>query len=107
MKEKICVNCRFITEKSADGTGWCTHQSWITLCDKTCECFEQDLNGWEEITPDNVDEVRNIREDMVIIGWQYNGAMRACTLSYYPFPLDVILKHGGFYYYVLPELKIE
>lgn len=57
-------------------------------------------NGWIEITPDNVDE---INADLIVVtdGTYYKMA------NDWHASLSTLAKVGGYYYYVLPELKIE
>ena len=107
MKEKICENCRYFIEEGADGKGWCTHQSWITLRNKTCKCFERGQNGWEEITTDNEAEVYNLEYERVVIAYTINNQTFYELLEGMPITISTMAKFGGYYYYVFPELKIE
>ena len=59
---------------------------------------------WTEITPDNVEE---LYDKPIAVAWKYEdktyySLAGDCTIS-----LATMAKHGGYYYYVLPELKIE
>jgi hypothetical protein len=105
--DKCCGNCEFFKEEGADGKGWCTHQSWITFRKSACTCFEPKTYGWAEITLDNMNEVDCISKDKVVIGWIRNKEFHSCSLSFFWFTLKAIAMQGGFFYYVLPELKIE
>lgn len=99
MKE-CCGNCKHFKYEDTTGLGWCKEQSWLTRCDKTCNCFEKDLNGWEELTPDNVAEINS---DLIVVtdGTYYKMA------NGWHASLSTLAKAGGYYYYVLPELKID
>lgn len=71
MKE-CCGNCKNFKYEDTTGQGWCKEQSWLTRCDKTCKCFEKDLNGWVEITPDNVEVIKNVEKRVVIANYHRN-----------------------------------
>lgn len=108
MKEnKCCGNCKHFKDERADGFGWCAKDSGLTGCGCSCHKHEYNYNGWTEITPDNMDEVDCIPRDKVIVGWICNEEFRSCSLSTFWITLKSIAKEGGFYYYVLPELKLE
>ena len=72
---------------------------------KCCGNCEQ---GWTEITPDNVEEIKSIERNRIIIcasnsiGYMYPSTLLSLACS-----LESIADYGGYYYYVLPELKIE
>ena len=59
------------------------------------------INGWTEITPDNVDMIDDGCIVIVTDGTYYNKA------SEWHLSIGTMAKIGGYYYYVLPELKIE
>lgn len=64
--------------------------------------------GWAEITPDNEHELTDELIDRTVIGWRdsYNRhhivAFTDCAMG-----VGTMAKYGGYWYYVLPELKIE
>lgn len=100
-KDKCCGNCKHF--KDAGGKGWCEEQSWITERSKVCKCHEVDYNGWTEITPDNVDSIYDevIKRVIVTDGNEYKPVLDwHCGLS-------TMAKSGGYYYYILPEIKIK
>ena len=106
MSEKCCGNCKHFKNEDVSGKGWCEEQSWVTECGKVCKCHEPDLNGWSEITPDNVDEVRKNKKNAVIMNpKEWNVPKIACLIT--AENLSFYSRLGGYYYYVLPELKIE
>lgn len=101
---KCCGNCKHFQNESATGNGWCNENDWISNVDKVCKCHEDIDNGWTEITPDNVEE---LYDKPIAVAWKYEdktyySLAGDCTLS-----LSTMAKYGGYYYYVLPELKID
>lgn len=106
-ENKCCGNCKHFKSEDVSGKGWCEEQSWVTECSKVCKCHEPDLNGWTEITPDNSDDLYKKDEDRIIIAYCHNGEVsyeRYVDSQYIP---SEMAEYGGFYYYVLPELKLE
>lgn len=102
-KDKCCGNCKHFKYEDASGKGWCEEQSWVTECSQVCKCHEDNCNGWTEITPDNVDSIYDevIKRVIVTDGNEYKPVLDwHCGLS-------IMAKCGGYYYYILPELKIE
>ena len=102
-QNKCCGNCKHFKDEDLDGFGWCDKIDNETHCTLHYDCHE-DLNGWTEITPDNVEE---LYDKPIAVAWIYEGKTYYslagdCTIS-----LATMAKHGGYYYYVLPELKIE
>ena len=61
---------------------------------------------WTEITPDNVDKIRKNKGKIVVMNpKEWNDPEMLYSL-----PADTFVLYsewGGYYYYVLPELKIE
>jgi len=105
-KDKCCGNCMHFKDEDVSGKGWCEEQSWVTECSKVCKCHEPDLNGWTEITPDNVDEVRNNEKNAVIMHpKEWNAPEIVCFIT--AENLSFYSRWGGYYYYVLPKLKLE
>ena len=104
-QNKCCGNCKNFVDKEVGGYGLCdapnmmcgTHRS-----NKACSLFDvKSNNGWTEITPDNVDMIDDGSIVIVTDGTYYNKA------SEWHLSIGTMAKHGGYYYYVLPELKIE
>lgn len=108
MKEKYCGNCKHFTNEDVNGYGWCSSLLTRTTCGSgICREYEKPNNGWTEITPDNVDELYNIPEYLLIIAFKLGDTIyyqRAKDMS--P-TLNTLAKTGNYYYYVLPELKID
>lgn len=100
MKDKSCGNCKHMENQDLDGVGWCEKTKTETHCELSCDFYES-LNGWTEITPDNVDMIYDGCIVIVTDGTYYNKA------SDWYLSIGTMAKVGGYYYYVLPELKIE
>lgn len=101
-ENKYCGNCKHFTNEDVNGYGWCSRFLTRTRCGSgICRGYEMPNNGWTEITPDNVDLISD--SDIVIVtdGTFYNKA------SEWHLSIGTMAKHGGYWYYVLPELKIE
>lgn len=111
-KDIRCGNCKHFKNEDGRGKGWCEEQSWVTECSKVCKCHEPDFNGWTEITPDNVDDALKAKEMLVIAHY----ADKRLAKEILPADVDnnqlekilsTMAELGGYYCYVLPELKIE
>lgn len=89
-----------------DGFGWCDRTKTETHCELSCDCYES-LNGWTEITPDNVEEVRKTDVGRLMIAVITHGKPYYMEYREMFSELAEMAKLGGYYYYVLPELKIE
>ena len=102
-KDLCCGNCKHFKDEDAEGWGTCKF-SRLTKCDDKCIYHSFINNGWTEITPDNVEE---LYDKPIAVAWKYEGKTYYslagdCTIS-----LATMAKYGGYYYYVLPELKID
>ena len=104
-ENKCCGNCKHFQNESATGNGWCNENDWISNVDKVCKCHEDIDNGWTEITPDNVEELYESKE-RVCVAFVCNGEV-SYMCGQFGITLSTMAKYGGYYYYVLPELKIE
>lgn len=110
-ENKCCGNCKHFKYEDAEGRGVCVNfyspQSCSDLCHGGHE-YITDNNGWTEITPDNEHELADKLIGRAVIGWldscnrQHIVAFADCAIG-----VGTMAKHGGYYYYVLPELKIE
>lgn len=106
MKDKCCGNCKYFKNEDADGWGTCEfHQ--VTKCDDKCSYHSFRNNGWTEITPDNVEELYNIPEDLLIVAFKLGDIIYYQRNKDIRPSLNTLAKTGGYYYFVLPELKIE
>ena len=99
MKDKCCGNCKHFKYEELDGFGWCDKIDDETHCELHYDCHE-DLNGWTELTPENADE---INADLIVVT---DGTFYKMANEWYA-SLSTLAKEGGYYYYELPELKIE
>lgn len=115
-ENKYCGNCYYFSNEDIGGEGLCGFplSPFVTLCGKKgCKNHvfrkkQAKNNGWTEITPDNVDEVYRIDHDRIIIGWlDSRNSTFATTFNRCTFTPNDMAKYGGYYYYVLPELKKE
>lgn len=108
MKDKCCGNCKHLTDKVVDGFCYCNIENSLVKPTYLCCKHEYSYNGWTEITPDNVDEIKSIESNRVIICASNGiGYMYPLTLLSLECSLESIADYGGHYYFVLPELKIE
>lgn len=102
MKDKYCGNCKHFTNEDVNGYGWCSSLLTRTTCGSgICRKYEMPNNGWTEITPDNVDMIDDGCIIIVTDGTYYNKA------SEWHLSIGTMAKIGGYYYFVVPELKIE
>lgn len=111
-ENKCCGNCKHFENEDVDGWGICigfleefgVHCSHVgCLSHKTTEKF---VNGWTEITPDNVHEVYEKRGNIAFM----NPTLCDYATIWHNVErkiLELYVRKGGYYYYVLPELKIE
>lgn len=65
------------------------------------------INGWTEITPDNEEEVYDTPPERLVIANIINGLVFYSSYNDMSTSIVTMVKHGGYYCYVLPELKIE
>ena len=102
-ENKCCGNCKHFENEGIDGFGFCMVFKCIHHCTGGGRCIAHQLknNGWTEITPDNVDMIDDGSIVIVTDGTYYNKA------SEWHLSIGTMAKHGGYYYYVLPELKID
>ena len=104
-ENKCCGNCKHFTNKDVDGCGFCTVVDDIVVYRESCEEHNYGYNSWTEITPDNVDEIKNIEKRVVVASIHHNVTFYRCL--YDVNGLNSMAKNGGYFYYVLPKLKIE
>lgn len=105
-KDKCCGNCKHFKDEDVNGFGQCGKDGVITKCNTFCSDYSSRNNGWTEITPDNVDDIRKNKKSVVIINPKEWDVPEMC----YGIPKETLVLYsewGGYYYYVLPELKIE
>ena len=99
MKE-CCGNCKHFKYEDTTGQGWCEKQKRKRHCKLLCHLHQHPLNGWAELTTDNVDE---INADLIVVtdGTYYKMA------NDWHASLSTLAKLGGYYYYLIPELNID
>lgn len=108
MEGKCCDNC--VRSRTNDMDSLCVrgylHQ--LEVCDDVCNKNVMGINGWNEITPDNVDEVYtyNIYRIMIAVV-DSKGNIHYTKYEEMSTNLNEMAKIGGCYYYVLPELRKE
>jgi hypothetical protein len=100
-ENKSCGNCKHFKYEDAIGIGVCNILNIMTQCNTCCGNHDTLHNDWTEITPDNVDMIDDGSIVIVTDGTYYNKA------SEWHLSIGTMAKYGGYYYYVLPELKIE
>ena len=103
--DKCCGNCKHFNNEDVEGWGWCSLNKTKTHCAQSWDCHNDTFNGWTEITPDNVDELYESKE-RVCVAFVCNGEVSYMCVQF-GITLSTMAKYGGYYYYVLPELKIE
>ena len=103
--DKYCGNCKHFKNEDVEGWGWCSLNKTKTHCDQSWDCHNNTFNGWAEITPDNVEELYESKE-RVCVAFVCNGEV-SYMCGQFGLTLSTMAKYGGYYYYVLPELKIE
>ena len=106
MSEKCCGNCKHLKDEGIDGFGFCVVSKCIHHCTGGGRCVAHQFNdnGWTEITPDNVDE---LYDKPIAVAWKYEGKTYHSLAGDLAISLSTMAKYGGYYYYVLPELKID
>ena len=104
-QNKYCGNCKHFKNEDVEGWGWCSLNKTKTHCAQSWDCHNNTFNGWAEITPDNVEELYESKE-RVCVAFVCNGEV-SYMCGQFGITLSTMAKYGGYYYYVLPELKIE
>lgn len=105
-ENKCCGNCKHFKNEDVEGWGWCSLNKTKTHCAQSWDCHNDTFNGWTEITPDNVDEVYEERGNIAFM----NPTLCDYATIWHNVErkiLELYALRGGYYYYVLPELKIE
>ena len=102
-ENKCCGNCKHFKNEDVQGWGACKF-SRLTKCDDKCIYHSFINNGWTEITPDNVEE---LYDKPIAVAWKYEDKTYYSLAGDCMVSLATMAKHGGYYYYVLPELKID
>lgn len=103
--DKYCGNCKHFKNEDVEGFSYCEIEHGFKCCDEVCVKHEAINNGWTEITPDNVKELCESKRRLCV-AFVCNGEV-SYTFVHSNITLSTMDKYGGYYYYVLPELKIE
>ena len=103
--DKCCGNCKHFKDEDVNGEGFCEVKYEFEGCCHECDNHEFRNNGWTDITPDNVEELYESKE-RVCVAFVCNGEV-SYMCGQFGITLSTMAKYGGYYYYVLPELKIE
>ena len=109
---ECCGNCKYFKDEDAVGWGRCVgHMKEFGVHCSHTGCLvhkfaKNAINGWTEITPDNIDKIRKSKKKIVIMNpreWDVPEMLYSIKAD----SLVLYSEWGGYYYYVLPELKIE
>ena len=106
-RNKCCGNCKHFKDEDIEGFSYCEIEHGFKYCDEVCVEHEAINNGWTEITPDNVEEVRKTDVGRLMIAVITHGEPYYMEYREMFSELYEMAKIGGYYYYVLPELKID
>lgn len=106
MKDKCCGNCKRF-KPSEDIDGMCTLDDYPYDKDYWCDCYKPINNGWTQITPDNVDELYPVIDRVIVAYKLGKGLAGYSSLTELYKPLKDLALTGGYYFFILPELKIE
>lgn len=107
-ENKCCEN--YASSYAKDMDSFCVREFLhdLAVCDKASERHVRIINGWTEITPDNENELTDELLNRIIIGFKdCEGRIHTMTLLDCYMGVGTMAKHGGYYFYVLPELRIE
>ena len=66
-ENKCCGNCKYFKDEDVNGEGFCEVKYEFEGCYHECDNHEFRNNGWTEITPDNIDEIRKSKKKIVIM----------------------------------------
>jgi hypothetical protein len=109
LADKYCKTCKNFKDEDADGYGWCELQQEEVTGYFSYPCHEPLNNGWTKITQDNKHLLTKEMINKIVLGrLNYKGELRTATLSESTImAVDMMASRNTFYYFVLPELKIE
>ena len=109
MKEKICALCHYAEHfDNKNEVCYCRKHDGLTNCNTPKACYTPRIGGWRELTPDNIHELTEELFHRIVIGFvDKYGRMYTMTFLDCRLGIGEMANVGGYYYYVLPELKIE
>ena len=103
-ENKCCGNSSSSYAKDMDS--FCVREFLhkFEVCNEDSDHHTRIINGWTEITPDNVDE---LYDNPIAVAWKYEDKTYYSLADDCALSLSTMAKYGGYYYMELPELKIE
>ena len=106
-ENKCCGNSSSSYAKDMDS--FCVREFLhkFEVCNEDSDHHTRIINGWTEITPDNVDEIDAIDPNRVVIATMIEGIVFSSVRADSDITLKSCSELGGYYYYVLPELRID
>ena len=106
---KCCKTCKNFKDEDADGYGWCELQQEEVTGYFSRPCHEPLNNGWTKITQENKHLLTKEMINKIVLGWfNHKGEWCIARLSEVTITaVNMMANRNTFYYFVLPELKIE
>lgn len=72
------------------------------------KCCGNSKHGWTKITSSKISEIPTLDSSRVVVAWLDNlNRMQSVMLVDCRMAITTMVKLGGYYYLVLPELKLE
>lgn len=99
-ENKCCEN--YASSYAKDMDSFCVREFLhdLAVCDKDIDHHVRIINGWTELTTDNADE---INADLIVVT---DGTFYRMSNDWHA-SLSTLAKVGGYYFFILPELKVE
>jgi hypothetical protein len=108
IENKCCGSCKCFKDEDTEGLGWCTFNKTKAHCAQSWDCYNSIFNGWTKITSSKISEIEAIDLSRVVVAWLDNfNRMQSVMLVDCSMAITTMVKVGGYYYYVLPELRID
>lgn len=99
-KDKCCGNCKYFKNTDEYGYGVCEKENRMFPSRENKGCDLHSISGdWAEITPDNENEITDLA--VVTDGKEYK------MVNHWHLGIGTMAKVGGYYYYLIPELRID
>ena len=107
-ENKCCGNCARSYAEDMDGYCVCGVDDHFTSCDEVCDNHTMSINGWTEITPDNVEGLYDVDPCRLMIATiDSHGNPQYAKYDGMSTTLDAMATIGGCYSLVLPELRLD
>ena len=107
-ENKYCGNCKHFKDEDTEGWGWCTFNKTKTHCAQSWDCYNGIFNGWTKITSSKLSKIETLDSSRVVVAWLDNlNRMQSVMLVDCRMAITTMVKLGGYYFYVLPELNIS